>query len=229
MKRVLWGLALVLILAGCGTVTVETPQENIPGETEPVTPQVETGMVPEAENEAGTEEEPAEAAAPQLPPAPAAPSKTEPQEAPEDLPDSLTYVCYDGLYAVDYDPHVFTPGPAGGADLVKEDGTEVFFARLTSQALIDTWLAGMEEKGQDQHYLSFEGHTERAAGNPVTAIVYQDETGWHAEAVVELGEDRGTGDLPMYAVYLTCNGPSREAVWTDGVKAFLSTLRLGEK
>ena len=75
--------------------------------------------------------------------------------------------------------------------------------------------------------MSFESFTEQAAGYPVRAVVYQDETAWHAEAVVELREDRGSPTLPMYAVYFTCDGPSRQAVWTDGVEAFLSTLRLG--
>lgn len=233
---VLWVLALALglTLAGCGRTTMEVPadQGSDPAEAETEKPRPETGMVPAADvedPEDGTEG----AAAPQLPaPAassPAAPSAPEPRDETEELPDSLPYVCYDGLYTVDYDPHVFTPGPSGGADLVKGDGTEAFFARLTSQALIDTWLAGMEEKGQYQQYLSYESHTERAAGFPVSAIVYRDETAWHAEAVVELGEDRGSEALPMYAVYFTCDGPSRDAVWTDGVRAFLSTLRLGEK
>ena len=229
-------LAVVLVLSSCDVATVEVSgsRDDGPADTEVAVPRPETGMVPAAEDEEAPQETPAEAPPPPSPapaapsPAPAAaPGEPEAPQEPEDMPDSADYVCYDGLYYVDYDPHDFTPGPAGGADLVKNDGTEIFFARLDSPELTETWLAGMEEKGLYQVYQSYEGHSEQAAGYPVTAIVYQDETAWHAEAVVELDEDRGTGDLPMYAIYLTAHGPSREAVWTDGVKTFLGTLQLG--
>ena len=75
---------------------------------------------------------------------------------------------------------------------------------------------------------SYKSYTEKAAGYPVQAIVYQDETTWHSEAVVDLGEDRGTEALPMHAIYITCHGPTRDAVWADGAKVFLDTLRLGK-
>lgn len=228
-------LTLGLTLAGCGAVTTEVsePRDDSPADTEVTVPQLETGMVPAAEEEEPPEEAPAEA--PQLPAppgtapaAPAAPGTSAPRQEQAPPADSAVYTCYDGLYYVRYDPLDFTPGPAGGADLVKTDGTEVFFARLGSQALTETWLAGMEEKRQDPLYLRFDSYTEQAAGYPVRAVVYQDETRWHAEAVVELGEDRGSAALPMYAVYLTAHGPDRDAVWTDGVRAFLDTLQVGE-
>jgi hypothetical protein len=115
----------------------------------------------------------------------------------------------------------------GGADREKSDGTSVFFARMGTRELAETWKTGMEEKAQDPLLLAWEKHDTAAAGCPVLAVVCQDEDGWYAEAVVDLGRDRGTDDLPMYAVYLTCHGPSRDAVWTDGIKVFLNTLRLG--
>lgn len=153
-------------------------------------------------------------------PAPAGPA---PQEAP-----LTTLSCYGGLYYVDYDPQVFSPGPTGGADLVKEDGTQVWFARLSSRDLMNTWLAGMKEKGAYQDYRSFESHSDEIIGFPAQSIVYQDDAGWHAETILDLGRNRGTGSLPLFAIYLTCDGPSRDAVWTDGLAAFLFTLRLGE-
>ena len=146
------------------------------------------------------------------------------------VPESAitTLPCYDGLYYVDYDPRVFTPGSAGGPDLVKADGTQVWLARLASRDLMDAWLAGMEEKSQYPEYLSWETFQEEAADCPARSILYEDETGWHAETVVDLGTGRGTAQVPMYAVYITCQGPTRESVWTEGVQALLPTLRLAE-
>ncbi len=65
-------------------------------------------------------------------------------------------------------------------------------------------------------------------GCPARSILYEDETGWHAETVVDLGTGRGTAQVPMYAVYITCQGPTRTSVWTEGVMALLPTLRLAE-
>ena len=229
LRAVLGALALALLLAGCGLTTVtEEPEVPVPedrdtGDTAAGKP--ETGTVPEEAAETETASAQGSPALPESPVLPQVPAASEPGET---VPERAAYVCYDGLYSVDYDPRVFTPGPAGGADLVRSDGTAVFFARLASPELTETWLAGMDEKSQYQVYLSFEGHTGKAAGCPFRAIVYQDETAWHAEAVVELGRDRGTEALPMYAVYFTCDGPSRQAVWTDGVETFLASLRLGE-
>ncbi len=175
----------------------------------------DSGAEPEtAEPAAGGEEQTAEAAA-------------EPQE-PEAPPVLTTCSCYDGLYYVDYDPRVFTPAPTGGADLVKDDGTELFFSRLSDKKLTADWLISLREKENYPEYQSFQSYTEEAAGYKAKAAVYQDDGGWHAEAVIDLGEDRGREGMSMYAVYLTAAGPSKDAVWADGLKSILPTLRLGE-
>ena len=180
----------------------EPPEEDPAVETE------------EAESAAGGEEQPAEeTAAPQEPEAP---------------PVRTTCSCYDGLYYVDYDPQVFTPAPTGGADLVKEDGTALFFSRLSTKKLAADWLLSLREKENYPEYQSFESFTEDAAGYVAKAAVYQDEGGWHAEAVIDLGEDRGREGMPMYAIYLTAAGPSKDSVWADGLQAILPTLRLGK-
>ncbi len=141
-------------------------------------------------------------------------------------PPVTTLSCYDGQYYVDYDPEVFTPGGVGGGDLEKADGAQFWFSRMTDRGLTEAWLTGMEEKGKYQQYLSYEGHSGSVAGYPFQAIVCQDETGWQAEALVDLG----TEPTPegMYAVYLTAKGSSRQTVWTDGLRKLLPTLRLGE-
>ena len=143
-------------------------------------------------------------------------------------PVRTTCSCYDGLYYVDYDPMAFTPGQTGGADLVKEDGTILYLSRLSTKKLTADWLNSLREKESYPEYQSFKSYTEDAAGYKAKAAVYQDDKGWHAEAVIDLGEDRGREGLPMYAVYLTAAGPSESSVWTDGLKAILPTLRLGE-
>ena len=150
-------------------------------------------------------------------------------DAPEeDLNSVSTYPCYEGLYYVDYNPQIFTPGPVGGPDLTKEDGTQLWLARIETRDLTDLWMAGMEEKRSYPQYLSFEDFSDTVAGYPLRAIVYQDEKLWHAEALMDLGEDKGTSSLPLYAVYLTCSGPTRQSVWDDGMEDILPTLRLGD-
>ena len=143
-------------------------------------------------------------------------------------PVRTTYPCYDGLYYVDYDPRIFSTGAPGGADLVKDDGTTLYFSRLSTRKLTADWLVSLQEKESYPEYQSFERFTEEAAGYMAKAIVYQDSKGWHAEAVIDLGEDRGREGLPMYAIYLTAAGASMDSVWTDGLHAILPTLRLGE-
>lgn len=152
---------------------------------------------------------------------------TAPQE-PAVPPVRTTCSCYDGLYYVDYDPRTFTPAPTGGADLVKDDGTSLYFSRLSTKKLTADWLVSLREKENYPEYQSFQSYTEDAAGYVAKAAVYQNDGGWHAEAVIDLGEDRGREGLPMYAIYLTAAGPSEKSVWSDGLLAILPTLRLGE-
>ena len=177
---------------------------------------VDPGTEPEpAEPAAGVEEQTAE--------------ETDVPREPEVPPVRTTCSCYDGLYYVDYDPRIFTPAPTGGADLLKDDGTALFFSRLSTKKLAADWLISLREKESYPEYQSFRSYTEDAAGYVAKAAVYQDDRGWHAEAVIDLGEDRGREGMPMYAVYLTAMGPSKDAVWTDGLQAILPTLRLGEQ
>ena len=231
---------LKLTIGEMAGIFVREGVDYVPPEEAPVKPQRETGEVPAPEEAPAGDDEATKPVPPSAPAEskPATPGKTgaeTAEETPETQPAKTgttsrrtTYPCYGGLYYVDYDPQLYSPGSAGGADLVREDGTSVWFARLATRELTDTWLAGLEEKIKSQEYLSCEGHSDTAAGCPVRAVVYQDEEGWHAEAVVDLGEDRGSEALPMYAVYLTAQGPSRQSVWTEGVNVFLNTLRLGE-
>ena len=173
----------------------------------------------------GRESDPSEPASAGEDPSPEEASASQETEVP---PARTTCSCYDGLYYVDYDPRVFIPGRTGGADLVKDDGTLLFFSRLSTKKLTADWLVSLREKESYPENQSFQSYTEDAAGYVAKAIVYQDDKGWHAETVIDLGEDRGREGFPMYAIYLTASGSSEESVWTDGLKAVLPTLRLGE-
>lgn len=149
------------------------------------------------------------------------------QAEEEAEPPVTTFACYGGLYYIDYPVGRFQPGPQGSADLWAEDGTQLWFSRLATQELVDTWLAGFAEKGAGQQYLSYEGHSWTVNGSPAQSIVYQDQEGWHAEAILSFGNDRGTSDLPMYAAYVVISGREREAVWNGTIRDILNSLRLG--
>ena len=215
-------------------VFVLTGVDYVPEEERPVQPVV-TGRVDAPEEEA---EDPQQAPAPdQGTAAPSAPSpagsgqseeKTADGPAPADEPHPLmTYPCYDGLFYVEYDPQVFTPGPTGGADLVKADGTQIWLARLTTRALRDTWLAGLEAKAADPEYTDLESRARQAGEYPAHVVFYPEANGWTAEAIVDLGADRGREDSPLYAVTITVRGPTRQAVWAEGMQPMLDTFRLG--
>lgn len=214
-------------------VFVLTGVEYVPEEERPVQPVV-TGRVD------APEEEPEEAPAPDAgtvgppPPAPApagsgqSEEKTADGPAPADEPHPLmTYPCYDGLYYVEYDPQVFTPGPTGGADLVRQDGTQIWLSRLTTRALRDTWLAGLEAKATDPEYADLETRARQAGEYPAHVVFYPEANGWTAEAIVDLGADRGRENSPLYAVTVTVRGPTRQAVWAEGMQPMLDTFRLG--
>ena len=142
---------------------------------------------------------------------------------------ALSFSCYGGLYTMEYPADRFQPGEPGGPDLQAEDGTMLWFSRLSTAELVRTWLDGFMEKGTGQQYLSYEGHSWSVGVIPAQSIVYQDEDGWHAEAILSFDRDRGTAEYPMYAAYVTVSGPERESVWNADIRSILNSIHLGDE
>ena len=194
--------------------------EPSPEEPEPLPPS-------DGEDASEAEEEPEVPAAPES----AQPTEAVPESGPgaQPIPDApLLFACYGGLYSVEYPADRFQTGEPGGPDLWAEDGTQLWFSRLSTPDLVRTWLDGFMEKGTGQQYLSYEGHTWSIGTIPAQSIVYQDEDGWHAEAILSFDRDRGTAEYPMYAAYVTISGPEREAVWNADIRSILNSIQLGD-
>lgn len=145
--------------------------------------------------------------------------------APPPAQDTTTFSC-GGLYYVDYDPDVFQADPTRLADLQGE-GVQGWIAKLADEALVEQWSEAFEARRSDGTSLNYENRELTVAGYPATAIVYQDETGWHCEVLVRFGEDKGREDQSIWAAYLCFVGVSRESVWNDDIQALIYSLRLG--
>lgn len=139
--------------------------------------------------------------------------------------DTTTFSC-GGLYYVDYDPAVFQADPSRLADL-QGDGVQGWIAKLGDEALVEQWLSAFTARRSDGTSANYENRELTVAGYPATAIVYQNETGWHSEILVSFGEDKGREDQSMWAAYLCFVGVSRECVWNDSIQALIYSLRLG--
>lgn len=139
--------------------------------------------------------------------------------------DTTTFSC-GGLYYVDYDPTVFQADPSRLADL-KGDGVEGWIAKLGDPDLVAQWLEAFTARRSDGTSMNYENRELTVAGYPATAIVYQNDTGWHSEILVNFGEDKGREDQNMWAAYLCFVGDSRENVWNDSIQALIYSLRLG--
>lgn len=139
--------------------------------------------------------------------------------------DTTTFSC-GGLYYVDYDPAVFQADPSRLADLQGE-GVEGWIAKLGDPDLVAQWLDAFAARRSDGTSMNYENRELTVAGYPATAIVYENDTGWHSEILVNFGEDKGREDQNMWAAYLCFVGVSRECVWNDNIQALIYSLRLG--
>ena len=204
-----------------GGLTVSEPEsqpEEPPSQPEEPASQSE----PEVGQETPDDSKSQEASPPEEPPSE---SGTEPSPPPA----ALVFSCYGGLYAMEYPADRYEAGEPGGPDLRSEDGTQLWFSRLSTPELVRTWLDGFMEKGSGQQYLSYEGHSWSIGTIPAQSIVYQDEEGWHAEAILSFDRDRGTAEYPMYAAYVTVSGPERESVWNADIRSILNSITLGDE
>ncbi len=137
-----------------------------------------------------------------------------------------TFTCYGDLYAVRYPTERFHPDPAGLSDLYSDDDTKGWVTRLGSQEQVTQWLAGFDEKAAAEGVTDYQSLDLTVAGYPARAIVYQDETGWNSEVLVNFAQDLGSDAYPMYAAYLYFTGPTYLAVWSEDIQTIVGSLTL---
>lgn len=151
---------------------------------------------------------------------------TQPQEGDSDSGTYATFTCYGGLYSVRYASDVFQPDPAGLSDLYTDDGTKGWITKLDSEERVTEWLASFDAKGTSETVTDYQTRDLTVAGYSARAIVYQDETGWNSEVLVNFGKDLGNDTYPMYAAYLYFTGPTYLSVWSEDVQAIVNSLTL---
>ena len=151
---------------------------------------------------------------------------TQPQEGDSDSGTYATFTCYGGLYSVRYASDVFQPDPAGLSDLYTDDGTKGWITKLDSAERVTEWLASFDAKGTSETVTDYQTMDLTVAGYSARAIVYQDETGWDSEVLVNFGKDLGNDTYPMYAAYLYFTGPTYLSVWSEDVQAIVNSLTL---
>ena len=151
---------------------------------------------------------------------------TQPQEGDSDSGTYATFTCYGGLYSVRYASDVFQPDPAGLSALSTGDGTKGWITKLDSEERVTEWLASFDAKGTSETVTDYQPLDLTVAGYSARAIVYQDETGWNSEVLVNFGEDLGSDTYPMYAAYLYFTGPTYLSVWSEDVQAIVNSLTL---
>ncbi len=88
------------------------------------------------------------------------------------------------------------------------------------------WLASFDAKGTSETVTDYQTMDLTVAGYSARAIVYQDETGWNSEVLVNFGKDLGNDTYPMYAAYLYFTGPTYLSVWSEDVQAIVNSLTL---
>ena len=151
---------------------------------------------------------------------------TQPQEGDSNSGTYATFTCYGGLYSVRYASDVFQPDPAGLSDLYTGDGTKGWITKLDSEERVTEWLASFDAKGTSETVTDYQTLDLTVAGYSARAIVYQDETGWNSEVLVNFGKDLGNDTYPMYASYLYFTGPTYLSVWSEDVQAIVNSLTL---
>lgn len=162
----------------------------------------------------------------ETPAAIAAPAEDKTEEA--DLPPAgCAYLsCSGDLYRVTYPTARFQPSADGLTDLVGQDGTQGWLARLDTREAVDQWLAGLAAKADSPEILSCEPLSLTVADSPAQGAVYQDDKGWHSAVVVDFGRNRGSKTYPMFAACLSFSGDSREAVWSEDIQSIAASLEL---
>ena len=121
---------------------------------------------------------------------------------------------------------MFQPDPAGLSDLYTDDGTKGWITKLDSEERVTEWLASFDAKGTSETVTDYQTMDLTVAGYSARAIVYQDETGWNSEVLVNFGKDLGNDTYPMYAAYLYFTGPTYLSVWSEDVQAIVNSLTL---
>ena len=121
---------------------------------------------------------------------------------------------------------MFQPDPAGLSDLYTDDGTKGWITKLDSAERVTEWLASFDAKGTSETVTDYQTMDLTVAGYSARAIVYQDETGWNSEVLVNFGKDLGSDTYPMYAAYLYFTGPTYLSVWSEDVQAIVNSLTL---
>ncbi len=94
----------------------------------------------------------------------------------------------------------------------------------TGQRGVTEWLASFDAKGTSETVTDYQTMDLTVAGYSARAIVYQDETGWNSEVLVNFGKDLGNDTYPMYAAYLYFTGPTYLSVWSEDVQAIVNSL-----
>ena len=115
---------------------------------------------------------------------------------------------------------------SGEADLYTGDGTKGWITKLDSEERVTEWLASFDAKGTSETVTDYQTLDLTVAGYSARAIVYQDETGWNSEVLVNFGKDLGNDTYPMYASYLYFTGPTYLSVWSEDVQAIVNSLTL---
>ena len=115
---------------------------------------------------------------------------------------------------------------AGLSDLYTDDGTKGWITKLDSAERVTEWLASFDAKGTSETVTDYQTMDLTVAGYSARAIVYQDETGWNSEVLVNFGKDLGNDTYPMYAAYLYFTGPTYLSVWSEDVQAIVNSLTL---
>lgn len=138
------------------------------------------------------------------------------------------FACYDTLYYVNYPTSLFHQDPDGLADLCADDGTKAWITKLNSKEDIADLTTGFDQKANSEDIQNYETMDLTVAGYPARCILYTKGDLWTSELIVNLGKDRGTRDVPMYAAYFHFSGASREAVWGEPIQDMVNSLRLGK-
>lgn len=138
-----------------------------------------------------------------------------------------TFTCYGNLYAVRYPANLFHQDATGLSDLYSDDGVKGWITKLDTEERVTEWLAGFDEKETSEDVQDYISEEFAVSGYPARAIVYQDQSGWHSEIIVDFKKDVGNDTYPMRAAYIYFTGETYGAVWNDTIQAIVNSLSLG--
>lgn len=138
-----------------------------------------------------------------------------------------TFTCYGDLYSVRYPADLFHQDASGLSDLYSDDGVKGWITKLDTEDRVTEWLTGFDEKQASEGVQDYISEDLTVSGYPARAIVYQDQSGWHSEVIVDFKKDVGNDTYPMRAAYIYFTGDTYGAVWNETIQAIINSLSLG--